>query len=435
MRCSLLLLILAATPVLAAVEDDLHLGPVTARLERGPTLYLALERGGVAVVDTSTAPPSLVAKLHEARAFSRLVLDGDTLLAIEVRHEVTMIPLGAAVDVPRASGPSRVVEPAAPAPVQRQARVTAVIDGRLLFAGGPEDGFEKGRRVRVISQRLERKPDLATGQPIDAPSGEVTAVLDIEEAQPGRAMAVLGRGDFAEVGDLVELTSLPLSEKLLAPRRAPFRFRTGFVLRPFLGLEGSTKPFGLLIDGYVQWYLPKVPVVLSLSVAPFGFAVGSRESHYPGVVAFTAAYTTDYFEIGLGAGALWGNRGPCVPFAECEVNSGVTINQVLRLGSLDGLHLEWHSSIFARAQSWVFGVGRGEIAVPLSSRLGLFAAGGAGENGWGMGEFGIRTAIGGAGGRGTVILSASLGASGIFDGPSREMVLGPAVSFGSEWRL
>lgn len=29
----------------------------------------------------------------------------------------------------------------------------------------------------------------------------------------------------------------------------------------------------------------------------------------------------------------------------------------------------------------------------------------------------------------------SLGASAIFDGPSRELILGPAVSFGIEWRL
>jgi hypothetical protein len=52
-----------------------------------------------------------------------------------------------------------------------------------------------------------------------------------------------------------------------------------------------------------------------------------------------------------------------------------------------------------------------------------------------MGEFGVRTALGGAGGRGTVVLSSALGVSGIFDGPSRETVVGPAVSFGAEWRL
>jgi hypothetical protein len=47
----------------------------------------------------------------------------------------------------------------------------------------------------------------------------------------------------------------------------------------------------------------------------------------------------------------------------------------------------------------------------------------------------VRTSLGGAGGRGTVILRASLGYSAIFDGPSRETVGGPAVAFGMEWRL
>ena len=237
------------------------------------------------------------------------------------------------------------------------------------------------------------------------------------------------------MGDLVELTTVELSERLLAPRRAPFQFRTGFEIRPFLGLEGTSKPVGLMLDAYLEWYLAPIPIVLAISGAPVSVAFGSSEAHYPGVIAFTAAYATDFFEIGLGVGALYGNPGPCEPFLACEVNTGFTINQVLRLGSIDGLNLEWHSSIFSRPNQFVFGVGRGVISVPLNSRLGLFGAGGAGENGWAMGEFGVRTALGGAGGRGTVILSASLGVSGIFDGPSREMVLGPAVSFGAEWRL
>ena len=439
MRALFLALLLFPAVAPAAVEDDLSLGPVLARVARGQVLYLSLQAGGVAVVDLSGAAPRLVQRIAEGRVFARLLIDADALVALELRQEATTFsladPLAPSVSIPGlrpAPSPVVAAEPAVPRP---RARVTAVTDGRVLFDGGLETGFSKGTRLRVIAQRLETKPDLVTGRPTSSPSGAVTAVLEVEDAQPHHAMAVLGRGDTAEVGDLVELTTAELSERLLAPRRAPFQFRTGFEIRPFLGLGGQSKPVGLMLDVYLQWYLTPVPLVLSLSGAPLSIAFGSVEPHYPGVLAFTAAYATDFFEIGLGIGALYGNPGPCEPLRACEVNTGFTINQVLRLGSIDGLNLEWHSSIFSRPNQFVFGVGRGVIAVPLNSRLSLFGAGGGGENGWATGEFGVRTALGGAGGKGTVILSASLGVSGIFDGPSRELVLGPAVSFGAEWRL
>jgi hypothetical protein len=120
---------------------------------------------------------------------------------------------------------------------------------------------------------------------------------------------------------------------------------------------------------------------------------------------------------------------------ECEGNTGATFNQILRLGALDGIHLKWSSSIFARDTGFVFGVGRGELAVPVSSRLGVFAGGGAGENGWGYGEVGVRSFLGGAGTPGTLMLQASLGGAAIFDGPSRETIGGPSVAFGLEWRM
>lgn len=103
---------------------------------------------------------------------------------------------------------------------------------------------------------------------------------------------------------------------------------------------------------------------------------------------------------------------------------------------MDGLHIAWGSSIFVRSpEGFVFGMGRAELGVPVSSTLGLFAAGGGGENGWGFGEVGVRSFFGGTGAPGTVMLSASLGGAGVFDGPAHENVIGPSVAFGMEWRL
>ena len=47
----------------------------------------------------------------------------------------------------------------------------------------------------------------------------------------------------------------------------------------------------------------------------------------------------------------------------------------------------------------------------------------------------MRTWVSGAEASGTLIPSASLGYSALFDGPSRDFVGGPAVGFGMEWRL
>ncbi|MCC7072166.1 MAG: hypothetical protein IT383_12635 [Deltaproteobacteria bacterium] len=481
----------ASTAVDPAVT--LGLGTVLARIDRGKVAYLALAQGGVAVVDQSMpGAPRLLTTLLPGQAVSRLLLDGDRLWAVvlsESAHAFSVVepaaPLAllAGADVhPAASAvlpaphppspPSTapVAAPSAPAP---SAKVLEVSGGRVIFDGGTAGGFAAGMHVKVVSQRLVTKPDLVKGGMAQVPSGEVTAVVAIEDVAEERAMAVLGRGDVAAPGDLVLATDEGLSESLFLPRRAPFHWSLGFMARPFLGVNApGIFPVGGLVDGYARYTFDAVPIALGVEMAPMGFAVLTRDLHYPGTFALTAAYVTDYFEIGLGGGALVGNAGPCtqsgaeqqidtnddgvpdefrfVPDGEpvCEQNNGATFNQVLRLGAHDGLHLSWSSSIFARPEGFVLGVGRGEVAVPVSSSLGLFGAGGVGESGWAFGEIGVRSLFGGTGAPGTIILSASLGVSAVFDGAGtfveqaagyayyqREMVVGPAVGFGMEWRL
>jgi hypothetical protein len=233
----------------------------------------------------------------------------------------------------------------------------------------------------------------------------------------------------------VEITEAPLSESLFLPRRAPFNWRLGFVARPYLGIgRTGTFPVGILADGYVAYTFDEIPLSLFVEASPVGTAVLGNEAHYPGVFTLGATYVTDYVEVGLGGGALIGNEGPCGD-GICEENNGATFNQALRLGALDGIHLKWSSSIFARNTGFVFGVGRGEVAVPVSSRLALFGGGGAGENGWGYGEIGVRSFFGGTGAAGTWVLQTSLGGAAIFDGPGREVIGGPLVAVGMEWRL
>lgn len=441
--------------------SEVKVGPTRELLRFRDVVYAALEDGGVEVVSLATPTrPERMGRIASGVRAARLVLSGGTLYVLETQHRAYPFDLGdpghpraesavglapsrreGAIEAQPAPAPVVVQAPAEVGAPQAEVRVRGVTKGRVLFDGGSEAGLKDGVRVRIISQRLVEVPDLSTGGTRQVASGETTAVVQVEHAEAKQSMARLGRGDVAEPGDLVVVTTEELSERLFLPRRAPFTVRWGFHVRPFLGLEvstqaGSSKPFGVLADLYGAYYFEKAPVRIDVSASPIAFAVGANDRHYPMTFAATGAYTTDYFEIGLGVGALVGNAGPCPPYGpdSCEVNTGFTINQVLRLGALDGLHASWRSSVFSRREAFTFGMGRGELNVPLSSRLGLFGAGGGGENGWAFGELGVRTYIGGAGARGTLIISASLGVTAIMDGPTHESVAGPAVAFGSEWR-
>ncbi|MDP2341849.1 MAG: hypothetical protein Q8O67_12900 [Deltaproteobacteria bacterium] len=456
----------------------LDLGPITATARQGSLLYVATAGGGVAVVDVSDPrAPALVGRVLEGKMVSRLFLDGDRLVAlvlaeeaqsfslIDPRHPVPALPalmtsIAPTTTIPATAPPTTTTTAATP-PATTTAtpgRVVEVHNGRVVFEG---TGFVKGTHVKVVSQRLVDKPDLEGSGTAKVPAGDITAVVAVEEVGAARAMGMLGRGDVADVGDVVESTELPLSESLWLPRRVPFSVRAGFHARPFFGLDTAGFPVGALVDAYVYYSFADVPVALSLDLSPVGFAVFAQDAHYPGTVALGASYVTDWFEVGLGAGAMVGNEGPCVAeplfddegqvkgFGDpvCENNTGFTFHQMLRLGALDGVHLAWASSILARPTGFVLGHGRAELGVPVSSRVGLFSAGGVGENGWAFGEIGVRTMFGGTGGPGTVMLSASLGGAGVFDGPGivsdeggfvsfqRDVVAGPAVGFGMEWRL
>jgi hypothetical protein len=443
----------------------LELGAIVDRAQAGQTLYLALARGGVAVIDLSDpAGPRLVRTIAEGRAITKLLIDGDRLHLIALREELlsfsvtdprapvasltTPVGPGAAPGVVRRPLPAE-PEPT-PTPTVARARVLEVTGGRVIFDGGADAGFEVGQRVRIIAQRLVAKPDLEKGGFRMVASGDVTAVVAIEELGETRAMAVLGRGDVAMPSDVVEATDEDLSERLFLPPRGPYATRFGFIARPFLGLNNEgRKPVGVLVDLYGTYYLDFIPISVTAEIAPAGFVLGGANAHYPITVQGLGAYYTDWFEIGVGVGALVGNEGPCFSRGpggapECEVNNGLTINQMLRLGPIDGIHVTWNSSVFSRPDGFVFGVGRGELGVPLSSQLSLFGSGGAGENGWGYGELGVRTFVGGNGAPGTLVLTASLGVVGIFDGPGEEIafgeirqefVVGPSVAFGVEWRL
>lgn len=115
-----------------------------------------------------------------------------------------------------------------------------------------------------------------------------------------------------------------------------------------------------------------------------------------------------------------------------EQSTGVAVQQLLRLGALDGFHLTWASSILSRDEQFVFGSGRGELQLPINARYALFAAGGGGRSGYAFGELGVRTFLRGTGGPGSLLLTGSIGGVSLSDGP--RTLGGPSLALGLEWR-
>ncbi|HET9451418.1 MAG TPA: hypothetical protein VFO83_11070, partial [Aggregicoccus sp.] len=82
-------------PAAARAAQTLGLGGVTDTALRGELAYVALERGGIAVIDLSTTPPRLLRQLEQERRFVRLVLTRDALLAVELREQAHAFSLAA----------------------------------------------------------------------------------------------------------------------------------------------------------------------------------------------------------------------------------------------------------------------------------------------------------------------------------------------------
>src|SRR5690349_10593815 len=77
---------LLALALLASVDlGPLHLGPEDDRAQVGQVLYVALQAGGVVVVDV-TATPRVVGRFAQDRHVVRLLAQRDQLVLIEAQY-------------------------------------------------------------------------------------------------------------------------------------------------------------------------------------------------------------------------------------------------------------------------------------------------------------------------------------------------------------
>jgi hypothetical protein len=397
----------------------------------GHHLYVARGWAGLTIVDvTDPLSPTEVATFLEGHEVSGFAVTGSTVIAIVTSLDLVPIDVsdpsrprlasasqligkglqGPDVDVP--TGKAVAAEEPAEAIEAKEAirgSVTKIETEWVFIDVGSSDGVEVGMAFEVLSQKPVKKPDPETGGMVEVPSNEVTAVVVIESVSTGDAAGRLDRGEVARVGDTVVQTGEAPRTSLAFPPNTPGLSQLVFMLRPFFNVESDRLAFGML-DEMRLGHLFEVPFRLEVALSPLGTGFAGDVATPIGISGL-ATYCPGFFEIGLGIG---GN------VSRFTHNSGFTINQVMRLGSLDGLHMraEVSFTIVKRGgdrYKFIFGMGQGTFNIPVHRKVTLVIEGGAGTNGWFFTTIGTKLYFRGSGGPGTIAVPVALGYGRIFD--------------------
>ncbi len=366
-------------------------------------------------------------------------------------------------------GPSAVAGIAGPsaAPVQVLAgKVIEVHSDNVVIDLGKEHGVEKGMHFEVRAQKKVKKFNLETKTEDLLPSNEVTGVLDVIQVSETQAMLLLGRGNTAEIGDLVYSTKAALSETKWWPAYERNLNRIQARIAPYLGIETLAGGF-IGRAAYDRTF--SFPMRLEAGFPNIAFLFGDVNA-VPFAFNLIPSFDTDVFEVGVGAGYT---------YAAYTRKRGVTFLQKIRLGTVDGLSFSfWNSFMLNKKEDdWyyqkssdyglnkacdVVETGYGffwngldaDLNIPLTRRVALNTHWGYYDGGWLYGELGIKTLVVGNGGSGSLFIPVSIGGAGVFQFESksdwdfycdsatgkttqrheRDVTGGPIISIGIDYR-
>jgi hypothetical protein len=285
---------------------------------------------------------------------------------------------------------------------------------------------QPGDRLLVRSQVKEKRVNPFNGKEEEVLSNAPVAVVEVRKVQGTKALADLDRGDAAHPGDSVEVTERPSLKSASSAPRTGFDHYARAILRPMFNLgEINVASLTEIAAGtYRDW------LHLALRVMPLGLSV-------PNPVAIAnphllVGYDAGTAEFAIGAGYMHESRvetefscdgelgDPRPPVRRNGVTvqpterkctrAGPTVVQHLRLGTIDGIHLQLTNTIVTRNGRFEFGGIDGGFDLPLSRSLNLYGAAG-GSVGAQFGELGVRTYLHGVGARETLILTTGVGGS------------------------
>ena len=251
-----------------------------------------------------------------------------------------------------------------------------------------------------------------------------------------RAPTPTAAGASGETTVARTVTPLP---SLMAPPRPRNLTRVETTWRPFLGFVGNS--WGTIGEARIEHYFDK-PFMVGVELSPVAIASAGQGLGAATHARVIGAFVTDHLSLGLGLGARLQRFG----------SSGLSIAPSLRLGSLDGLHLEltYTHSIARNKYTDEAKVGfsnvLSNIQVPVSRRVALRLDLGLSLDTWAFATLGARTRLYGDGGPGTWFLSGGFGLAMVVDqsgctysgttpcGPSATSY-GPTLSVGLEYRF
>ncbi len=207
-------------------------------------------------------------------------------------------------------------------------------------------------------------------------------------------------------------STLALVRAVLAPSTPKGVTRVHATVRPFISVLGQGG--GAIADLGIDHHFARLPLRLSVELSPLALAIEADGPGSIGHLRLGAGFCTDFVELGLGAGSRIQNYG----------GNGMSIAAFLRLGTLDGLKLTLtYDDVLRRNRFTGFmqmGISNllGTLDVPVSTRVRLFAEGGASADRWLYANAGLRHRLVGDGGAGTWIVSGSFGIAWVQDRPS-----------------
>ena len=428
-------------------------------LQHGQRLYVACGARGVVILSLKDAKlPALVSRRSvDGVAMGFFVQEGQVWVKI-ARLEAR--PLGAAVagaapveptpapgsdpEEPGAVGHPRPGVAPKKAPtrrptgqkiatraVQRTGRVIKVGLGEVVISLGSRDGLRRDDHIELF---VRHKVKMGGGEA--GSREEVLVVGKVTVVSDNRAKVRLGMNERVPRGSGARRSERKVTETIVAPPRVP-GWEIKANLRPLIPLE--TLGFGLFLDASAS-YRFHAPVVLRLLIEPLAFATTDDYSPAAFSGCLLAGLDLRLFELGFGLGVSTVNE-------EDDVGAAFSIIQAVRLGALDGLHVEVLNTLLYYDGEFHYGATRGTVQIPLASRWWLLFRGGGGIIGTAHGEGGLRIRLRGNGHHKSIFLTATIGwglvskdypnaktSSTTVYTKSRGDYSGPTIGLGIEWR-
>ena len=310
-------------------------------------------------------------------------------------------------------------------------KVIEVRPAEAVLDVGSGAGIKPGDRFEIRAQEMKKQYDLATGTEVLLPSNEITAVVVVKSVSEDKSLAVLARGDRAQVNDLAFLTDRALTGTSWFPGYERNLNRIQARIAPYLGISSLN---GGMFTSLMYDRTFSFPMRVEAGFRNVAFVFGDHFSA-PFHLDAIPSYDTDYFEIGIGLGYVYSSN---------ERGRGLNFLQKVRLGTVDGLNVTVQNAfIYQRSPSidmfydmekggsdalvvgqdcepnsedrelsgWQFnwqGID-GVLSIPLTSKVTLITNHSYSNAGWYYGDLGIRTLILGNGGAGTLHIPVTIG--------------------------